>query len=245
MAKQTFTTGQVLTAAQMTSLQANDYNWTVNAKTANYVLVATDAGTQVTMNAAGATTITVNTSVFTAGDTLRITNIGAGTCTITAGTATVSTAGSLALTQYASGILYFSTAAVSYFFPDAKTSASGNGNFVSTSQTTASTTYVDLATVGAVTITTGTTALVTVSCNAQTATAGASVYMGFAVSGATTTAASDTYAAWYRNSSNYQTALSATFPVTLTAGSNTFTTKFRTDAGTATYLSRTIAVIAI
>jgi hypothetical protein len=66
--------------------------------------------------------------------------------------------------------------------------------------------------------------------------------MSFDVSGATTTAASDTYAAWYRNGTNYQTQLSATFPVTLTAGSNTFTTKFRVNAGTGIFLSRTIAV---
>jgi len=110
MAKQTYTTGQVLTAAQMTALQANDYNWTVSAKTASYVLVAADAGTRITMSNAGATTITVNTALFTAGDTLTITNIGAGACTITAGTATVSTAGSLVLNQYDSGTLYFSSA---------------------------------------------------------------------------------------------------------------------------------------
>ena len=110
MAKQTFTTGQVLTAAQMTTLQANDYNQTVSAKTASYVLVAADAGTRITMSNAGATTITVNTGLFTAGDTLIITNIGAGACTITAGTATVSTAGSLILNQYDSGTLYFSSA---------------------------------------------------------------------------------------------------------------------------------------
>jgi len=109
MAKQTYTTGQVLTAAQMTTLQANDYNWTVSAKTASYVLVAADAGTRITMSNAGATTITVNTALFTAGDTLTITNIGAGACTITAGTATVSTAGSLILNQYDSGTLYFSS----------------------------------------------------------------------------------------------------------------------------------------
>jgi hypothetical protein len=127
MAKQTFTTGQVLTAAQMTSLQANDYNWTVSAQTGSYVLTATNAGQHVTMNAAGATTITVNTALFTAGDTLRITNIGAGTCTITAGTATVTSAGALALTQWASGILYFTSASASIFFPDAKTSGSGSG----------------------------------------------------------------------------------------------------------------------
>ena len=109
MAKQTYTTGQVLTAAQMTALQANDYNWTVSAKTASYVLVAADAGTRITMSNAGATTITVNTALFTAGDTLTVTNIGAGACTITAGTATVSTAGSLVLNQYDSGTLYFSS----------------------------------------------------------------------------------------------------------------------------------------
>jgi hypothetical protein len=93
----------------MTALQANDYNWTVSAKTASYVLVAADAGTRITMSNAGATTITVNTALFTAGDTLTITNIGAGACTITAGTATVSTAGSLVLNQYDSGTLYFSS----------------------------------------------------------------------------------------------------------------------------------------
>lgn len=118
MAKQTFTTGQVLTASQMTSLQANDYNWTVSAQTANYVLVASNAGQHVTMNSASSTTITVNTSLFTAGDTLRITNIGAGVCTITAGTATVTTAGALALVQWASGILYFTSAGASIFYPD-------------------------------------------------------------------------------------------------------------------------------
>ena len=52
MAIQDFTAGQVLTAAQMDSLQANDYNWTVSTKTASYTLVATDKGTRVAMNSA-------------------------------------------------------------------------------------------------------------------------------------------------------------------------------------------------
>jgi len=116
MAIQDFTAGQVLTAAQMDSLQANDYNWTVSTKTASYVLVAADKGTRVVMNAAGATTITVNTSLFSAGDTLFIQNIGAGTCTITAGTATVTTAGSLALAQWGGGTLYFTSASAAIFF---------------------------------------------------------------------------------------------------------------------------------
>jgi hypothetical protein len=115
MAKQTYTAGQVLTAAEMTTLQANDYNQTVSAKVASYVLAAADAGTTITMNNVGATTITVNTALFTAGDTLKILNIGAGVCTITAGTATVSSSNPLALNQYDNGILYFTSTGVSIF----------------------------------------------------------------------------------------------------------------------------------
>jgi len=124
MAKQTFTTGQVLTAAQMTSLQQTAMGGgSATAKVASYVLVAADAGTTVIMNAAGATTITVNTSLFAAGDTVLIQNIGAGTCTVTAGTATVSTAGSLALTQYEAGILYFTAAGTALFHDYVQTSS--------------------------------------------------------------------------------------------------------------------------
>lgn len=117
MAKQTFTTGQVLTAAQMTSLQQTAMGGgEATAKTASYTLVAADAGTTIIMNSASATTITVNTGLFAAGDTVNIQNIGAGTCTITAGTATVNTAGSLAVTQWDGGVLYFrSTGATTYF----------------------------------------------------------------------------------------------------------------------------------
>jgi len=117
MAKQTFTTGQVLTAAQMTSLQQTAMGGgSATAKTASYVLVAADAGTTVAMNAAGATTITVNTGLFAAGDTVFIQNLGAGACTVTAGTATVATAGSLILPQNDAGILYFTATGSSIFY---------------------------------------------------------------------------------------------------------------------------------
>jgi hypothetical protein len=117
MAKQTFTTGQVLTAAQMTSLQQTAMGGgSTTAKTASYVLVASDAGTVVQMNSASSTTITVNTALFAAGDSIQIQNIGTGVCTITAGTATVSTAGSLALSQYEGGQLYFNTTSAALFF---------------------------------------------------------------------------------------------------------------------------------
>ena len=127
MSKQTFTTGQVLTAAQMTSLQQTAMGGgSTTAKVASYVLVAADAGTVVQMNAAGATTITVDTALFAAGDSVQIQNIGAGVCTVTAGTATVSTAGSLALSQYEGGQLYFNTTSAALFFDIVQTSGMTN-----------------------------------------------------------------------------------------------------------------------
>lgn len=126
MAKQTFTTGQVLTAAQMTSLQQTAMlGGNATAKTISYTLVAADAGTTVAMSNAGATTITVNTSLFAAGDIVTIYNQGAGVCTITAGTATVNTSGSLVLAQYQGGVLYFISASAAVFFQFA-TPASGD-----------------------------------------------------------------------------------------------------------------------
>jgi hypothetical protein len=138
MAKQTFTTGQVLTAAQMTSLQQTAMGGgSTTPKTASYTLVAADAGTVIQMNSASATTITVNTALFAAGDSVQIQNIGAGVCTVTAGTATVTTAGSLALSQWEGGNLYFTSTSASIFF-DIVQGAGGmtvieSGSFSSTS----------------------------------------------------------------------------------------------------------------
>jgi hypothetical protein len=115
-----------LTAAQLNAVQANDYNQTVSTKTASYTLVAADKGTRVVMNVATANTVTVNTSLFSAGDTLVIQNIGAGTTTVTAGTATVSSAGPLTILQYGSGTLYFTSAGVSLWFPSAGPAASAS-----------------------------------------------------------------------------------------------------------------------
>jgi hypothetical protein len=150
MAKQTFTTGQVLTAAQMTSLQQTAMGGgSTTAKTANYVLTAADAGTVVQMNAAGATTITVNTALFAAGDTVQIQNIGAGVCTVTAGTATVSTAGSLALSQYEGGQLYFNSTSAAIFFDLVQSGGGGKvlqvvmGTPTSTEVSNSTTTLVD------------------------------------------------------------------------------------------------------
>lgn len=132
MAIQTFTSGQVLTAAQVNALQANDFNQTVSTKTANYTLVAADKGTRVVMNVSSASTVTVNTSLFSAGDTLVIQNIATDATVVTAGTATVSTAGSLSIPQFGSGTLYFTSASAAIFFPSAGPPASSGMTFIST-----------------------------------------------------------------------------------------------------------------
>ena len=126
MAKQSFVTGQVLTAAQMLSLQQTALlGGEASAKIASYVLVAADAGTAISMSNASATTITANTGLFAAGDIVTIINLGAGVCTITAGTATVATSGSLALAQNQGGVLRFTSASAAIFFQFA-TPASGD-----------------------------------------------------------------------------------------------------------------------
>ena len=120
---------------------------------------------------------------------------------------------------------------------------------VATSQTTTSTTYTDLATAGpAVTVTTGTSALVivTASINPGSSSSGYA-YMSYAVSGATTSAAVDTRASVFQatNGYNEESRWSAASVVTLTAGSNTFTAKYRKNAPATTpaFKDRDIFVI--
>ncbi len=114
-------------------------NFAVSTKTASYTLVAADRNTRIAMNSTSSTTITVNTSLFAAGDTLELLNINTGVCTVTAGTATVSSAGSLAIPANGGGTLYFTSAGVSIFFPTAVTASSGGLVFInSTTFTTQS-----------------------------------------------------------------------------------------------------------
>lgn len=123
-------------------------------------------------------------------------------------------------------------------------------NYVATSQSTTSTSFTGLTTAGAVTVTTGTKALVSISATFENA-AGVNVLglMGFAISGATTVAASDQYAHGFQfvatGGGNFQYRSGATFVVTgLTAGSNTFTTQFRKGGGdTPGFANRTISVV--
>jgi hypothetical protein len=119
---------------------------------------------------------------------------------------------------------------------------------VATAQNTASTTYTDLATVGpAVTLTTGTKALVIVTCFTYGGDASLYTYMSYAVSGATTIAASDAVALVVKQpgaSSYTGVRASAASVPTLTAGSNTFTAKYRQSVDTDdTFSNREIFVM--
>ena len=119
-------------------------------------------------------------------------------------------------------------------------------------QDTNSVTYTGLTTATAVTVTTGTKALVTVTAyiwqNSNSATLHA--YSSFAVSGATTLAAADERAAqvWINTTSANSLngfRYSGTFLVTgLTAGSNTFTMQYRNRTGEyGGYADRSISVV--
>lgn len=115
---------------------------------------------------------------------------------------------------------------------------------VATSQSTASASYTDLATVGpAVSVTTTDTALVIITAQITGSSSSNPAFMAFAVSGASTVAAADGQSVM----STFSTAMTvgAAYLVTgLTAGVNTFTAKYRVAAGTGgTWVNRTITVI--
>ncbi len=118
--------------------------------------------------------------------------------------------------------------------------------YVGTSETTASTSYTDLATAGPeVTLGTGTKALVILSATLRNTTTDAFSRMGYAVSSATTVAATSARAlatqvdegdSWLQASAVY-------LHTSLTAGSNVFTAKYLVSAGTGAFLDRHITVI--
>jgi hypothetical protein len=113
---------------------------------------------------------------------------------------------------------------------------------VTTQQETTSTTYTDLVTSGpAVTITTGTKALVIVGASQEGGDPN-SPSMSFAVSGASTVAANDKWA-WQTRDNNANNGSKAYLLTGLTAGSNTFTAKYKTSGGTSYFRNRNIIVI--
>lgn len=119
---------------------------------------------------------------------------------------------------------------------------------VLTEESTTSTSFTDLSTAGpAVTITTGTTAVVSLSAEFQHSSVGTAMRMGVAVSGATTLAASNDNCLLLVNTvSNYEIQYTRVLQLTgLTAGSNTFTAKYNVGGGTGSFFKRNITVWAV
>lgn len=118
---------------------------------------------------------------------------------------------------------------------------------VLTSEATASTSYTDLTTAGpAVTVDTGTSAIVILSASFNNSIANSWAFMSYAVSGATTIAASDDFGAGQKQDvAGNSSQVSFVHTVTnLTPGSNTFTAKYKAiTSGNATFARRHITVI--
>lgn len=119
---------------------------------------------------------------------------------------------------------------------------------ISTAETTTSTSYVNLTTSGpVVTIATMTTALVTLSASLSNGTANDGALMGYGITGASSIIAADATALYLNNSSAITTSLQGSlmaYQTGLTSGINIFTAKFRANAGgTASFGARTLAVI--
>jgi hypothetical protein len=118
---------------------------------------------------------------------------------------------------------------------------------VATSQTTTSTTYVNLTTTGpALAIATGTKAMIAICSAVSNNTAGQGGRVAVDISGATTSAASDTNS-FLIESGNISDTFQGTWVTLvtgLTAGSNTFTLKYRVvGSGTCAFANRNIVVV--
>lgn len=121
-----------------------------------------------------------------------------------------------------------------------------SSNFIVTSETTGSTVYTDLLTAGpAVTVTTGTRALVLSSAFMLNNIATSRCFTSYAVTGATADPATDARAQLFQPESIDRESRSSVARIHsgLTPGSNTFTMKYRVTAGTGTFASRDLSVV--
>lgn len=119
---------------------------------------------------------------------------------------------------------------------------------VTTSQSSTSTSYTNLSTVGpTVTVTTGTRALYWWHTRSQHSASDSAVYSGVEVSGASTIAASDSRALIVDGlpAGNGIQCAGMHLETNLTPGSNTFTVKYRVNAGTGTWGLRHLVVMAL
>ncbi|MBY0442027.1 MAG: hypothetical protein K2Q25_07820, partial [Mycobacteriaceae bacterium] len=126
--------------------------------------------------------------------------------------------------------------------------AGPTAGYVSTSESTTSTTYADLTTTSdTITVNIGASgcALVFISSKMGQPTAGAYAFMSFALTGANTQSADDSMSIGYQTANNGGTSYQGSpFLLTgLASGATTFKAKYRVSTGTGTFANRRIAVI--
>ena len=138
----------------------------------------------------------------------------------------------------AAGQIFVSTAANSI------AARTVNADFIATQETTASTTYTDLATTGpTVTATTSASAIVATYCNMFN-TAGNASWMSYDISGATTAPADDNRSLQLLGSGGQRIGGTFFHSAILTPGTNTFTAKYRISvSGNGTFSVRRLMVI--
>ncbi len=120
------------------------------------------------------------------------------------------------------------------------------GVFTSAAETTTSTSFVDLATVGpSVTVVTGTKAFIFIRAGMENSGANASCHMAMEISGATTSAASLNRAITTAGlaAASRERIGAGIYVDFLVAGSNTFTAKYSVSANTGTFATRELSVI--
>ncbi|MDN5750258.1 MAG: hypothetical protein L0H64_17400 [Pseudonocardia sp.] len=121
----------------------------------------------------------------------------------------------------------------------------GGGATVAALQTTASTSFTDLATVGpstSVTLASPRTVLVFLTARMRNQTTSDDVYQSFAAAGATVVAAADGNGTRHNGSGASQN-YSSVSAVACSAGTTTFTAKYRVDGGTGEFTDRVIGVV--
>lgn len=119
---------------------------------------------------------------------------------------------------------------------------------VDTFQTTTSTSYANLATVGpSVTVTTGTSAFVFHSCNLANSVDNGNSYASWSISGATSRASLDQTAIQFDGipANNAASGGMMDLVTSLTPGNNTFTMQYRVASGTGSFGRRVIGVLPI